>query len=151
MKIYVICMLLFATLSSYYSLLNKTLTPAKVNEKPKRIIHLDTVIYNNKGFSEDIGIEWNWQTVNAFDTLHVGVVIYNQSDSLQEFIPVCDHGGFAPASDSRNVFIVKGKYGKVYGNYISQGFRYGYVNLRMEVFDKNESSYITRIYRGYIK
>ena len=144
-------MLLFATLSSYYSLLNKTLTPAKVNEKPKRIIHLDTVIYNNKGFIGARSLDWNWQTVNAFDTLHVGVVIYNQSDSLQEFIPVCDHGGFAPASDSRNVFIAKGKYGKVYGNYISKGFRYGYVNLRMEVRVNKKSSYIMRYYDGYIK
>ena len=151
MKISGICMVLFAILNCYYSSLNKTLTQPKVNEKPKRIIHLDTVIYNNKGFIGARSLDWNWQTVNAFDTLHVGVVIYNQSDSLQEFIPVCDHGGFAPASDSRNVFIAKGKYGKVYGNYISKGFRYGYVNLRMEIFVKKQSLKIIRHYGGYIK
>lgn len=144
-------MLLFITLNCYYGSFNKITTPNKVNEKPKFITHIDTVIYNNKGFNEDIGKEWNWQTINAFDTLHIGVIIYNQSDSVQEFIPVCDPGGFGPANDSRNVTIAKGKYGKVYGNYISEGFRYGYVNLRMEVRVNKESSYIMRLYRGYIK
>lgn len=151
MKIISILIFFFATLNCYYSSINRVATPPTVNEKPKLITHIDTVIYNNKGFSGDRVVESKWLTMNAFDDLYVGVVIYNQSDSVQEFRPFCDPGNFAPTSDSYSVTIPKGKYGKVSAHFNPNGYKYGSKSIRMNIFDKKDSSYIVRGYRVQIK
>ena len=126
---------------------NNSSDTSLIKTKPVAIYHSDTVIYSNKGFSGDRVLEYNGLTMNAFDTLYVGVVIYNQSDSVLVFRPLCDPGNFAPAHDSYFVTIPKGKYGKVYAYFSPDDYKYGKRILKMGVLDKKGNSHIFRIYR----